>query len=110
MSNGRLVLNIVIVFLVSGLWHGANLTFVFWGGIHALFVIPVIVLHKKYKTHPSAPVALWRQLLNIGATFTMVVLAWVFFRAPTILDAFGYIDIIFSSSLFTMPMLNFEQR
>ena len=50
-SNGRLVLNIVIVFLVSGLWHGANLTFVFWGGIHALFVIPVIVLHKKYKTH-----------------------------------------------------------
>ena len=53
-SNGRLVLNIVIVFLVSGLWHGANLTFVFWGGIHALFVIPVIVLHKKYKTHPSS--------------------------------------------------------
>ena len=78
-SNGRLVLNIVIVFLVSGLWHGANLTFVFWGGIHALFVIPVIVLHKKYKTHPRAPVALWRQLLNIGATFTMVALAWVFF-------------------------------
>ena len=106
-SNGRLVLNIVIVFLVSGLWHGANLTFVFWGGIHALFVIPVIVLHKKYKAHgPSAPVALWRQLLNIGATFTMVVLAWVFFRAPTITDAFGYIDIIFSSSLFTMPMVS----
>lgn len=106
-SNGRLVLNIVIVFLVSGLWHGANLTFVFWGGIHALFVIPVIVLHKKYKAQrPSAPVALWRQLLNIGATFTMVVLAWVFFRAPTITDAFGYIDIIFSSSLFTMPMVS----
>ena len=106
-SNGRLVLNIMIVFLVSGLWHGANLTFVFWGGIHALFVIPVIVLHKKYKAQrPSSPVALWRQLLNIGATFTMVVLAWVFFRAPTITDAFGYIDIIFSSSLFTMPMVS----
>ena len=79
-STRRLILNIVIVFLVSGLWHGANLTFVFWGAIHALFVIPVIVLHKKYKTHTiTRPVTIWRQLLNIGATFIMVVLAWVFF-------------------------------
>ena len=106
-STRRLILNIVIVFLVSGLWHGANLTFVFWGAIHALFVIPVIVLHKKYKTHTiNRPVTIWRQLLNIGATFIMVVLAWVFFRAPTITDAFSYLDIIFSSSLFTMPMVS----
>ena len=97
----------MIVFLVSGLWHGANLTFVFWGAVHALFVIPVLLMQKKHKTHTtSTPVAIWRQLLNIGATFSMVVLAWVFFRAPTISDAFAYLDIIFSSSLFTMPMVS----
>lgn len=109
-SNTRLVLNIFIVFLVSGLWHGANLTFVFWGAVHALLVIPVLIMHKKYKTPaplaPLAPVAIWRQLLNIGVTFCMVVLAWVFFRAPTLTDAFTYIDIIFSSSFFTMPMVS----
>jgi D-alanyl-lipoteichoic acid acyltransferase DltB (MBOAT superfamily) len=106
-SNTRLILNIVIVFLVSGLWHGANLTFVFWGGIHALFVIPVILTLKKNKSKvPLSPVAPWRQLMNICATFSMVVLAWVFFRAPTLLDAFAYLDIIFSSSFFTMPMVS----
>ena len=106
-SNTRLILNIVIVFLVSGLWHGANLTFVFWGAVHALFVIPVLLMHKKNKSKaPLSPVALWRQLVNIFATFSMVVLAWVFFRAPTISDAFAYLDIIFSSSLFTMPMVS----
>lgn len=106
-SNTRLVLNIFIVFLVSGLWHGANLTFVFWGAVHALLVISVLIMHKKYKTPtPLAPVAIWRQLLNIGVTFCMVVLAWVFFRAPTLTDAFTYIDIIFSSSFFTMPMVS----
>ena len=106
-SNTRLILNIVIVFLVSGLWHGANLTFVFWGGIHAFFVIPVILMHKKNKSQTSVlPIAIWRQIIRTGATFSMVVLAWVFFRAPTLSDAFAYLDIIFSSSLFTMPMVS----
>ncbi|MFT5256309.1 MAG: alginate O-acetyltransferase complex protein AlgI, partial [Candidatus Paceibacteria bacterium] len=106
-SKGRLIGNIFIVFLLSGLWHGANLTFVFWGAIHAIFVIPVILLHKKNGIHtPGLHVPLWRQLLNIAGTFSIVVLAWVFFRAPTLIDAFQYLEIIFSSSLFTMPVVS----
>ena len=46
-SKPRLVFNIFAVFLVSGLWHGANLTFLAWGFVHALFVIPVILFVKK---------------------------------------------------------------
>jgi D-alanyl-lipoteichoic acid acyltransferase DltB (MBOAT superfamily) len=106
-TTGRLIVNIVIVFLVSGLWHGANLTFVFWGAIHAVFVIPVILLHRNKKARkPLDSVPIWRQLLNIAGTFSIVVLAWVFFRAPTLTDAFVYIDIIFSSSLFSMPLVS----
>jgi D-alanyl-lipoteichoic acid acyltransferase DltB (MBOAT superfamily) len=103
-SKSRMVVNVMIVFLVSGLWHGANLTFVFWGFVHALFVLPVIMFFKKeavFSTHRSWPTP--REILNIGATFFIVVLAWVFFRAETLTDAFRYLEIIFSSSLFTMP-------
>lgn len=103
-SQGRLVFNVLVVFLVSGLWHGANLTFIFWGFVHALFVLPVILFFKKETTFSkdkALPTA--RQLFNIVSTFVVVVLAWVFFRAETITDAFNYLGIIFSESLFTMP-------
>lgn len=103
-SKNRLVFNVFVVFIVSGLWHGANLTFVFWGFIHALCVIPVLLLFKK-----ETPFAKDKKLPTIGqflrilATFFIVVIAWVFFRSETITIAFNYIGKIFSSSLFTTP-------
>ena len=103
-SRPRLIVNVLIVFLVSGLWHGANLTFVFWGFVHALFVLPVILFIKKEtKFRKNKFLPSLREVFNITATFIVVVLAWVFFRAETITDAFAYLDIVFSSTLFTMP-------
>ncbi len=105
-SKGRLIFNVFVVFIVSGLWHGANLTFVFWGFVHALFVIPVLLFFKKEtpfskdKKLPTFP-----QLLRMGATFFIVVIAWVFFRSETLAMAFNYIGKIFSSSFFTMPII-----
>lgn len=103
-SKPRLIFNIFVVFLVSGLWHGANLTFLAWGFVHALFVIPVILFVKKEVSFDQKrKLPSLRQLFNIGFTFTIVTLAWVFFRAETITDALLYLKTIFSSSLFTMP-------
>jgi D-alanyl-lipoteichoic acid acyltransferase DltB (MBOAT superfamily) len=105
-SKGRLIFNVFVVFIVSGLWHGANLTFVFWGFVHALFVIPVLLFFKKEtpfskdRKLPTVP-----QLFRMGATFFIVVIAWVFFRSETLAMAFNYIGKIFSSSIFTMPII-----
>lgn len=105
-SKGRLIVNVFIVFIVSGLWHGANLTFVFWGFIHALFVIPVILFFKKetpFAKDKKLPTI--SQFLKITTTFFIVVIAWVFFRSENLTMAFSYIGKIFSSSLFTMPQI-----
>ena len=105
-SKARLMLNILIVFLVSGLWHGANLTFVFWGLVHAVCVIPVLLFIKKDRTYksnrllPTLP-----EIFRIGITFFIVTIAWVFFRAETITDAFQYLEIVFSETLFKKPYL-----
>ncbi|WP_368662363.1 MBOAT family O-acyltransferase [Zobellia laminariae] len=47
MSKLKSLRNIAAIFLVSGLWHGANWTFVFWGGIHALLYIPVFLMGRN---------------------------------------------------------------
>ncbi len=102
----RLVFNVFVVFLVSGLWHGANWTFVLWGLVHAIFVIPVILFFKKevaFSKDKKWPTV--GQLLRMGFTFTLVSLAWVFFRAETSTAAFGYLKIIFSESLFSRPYI-----
>ena len=78
-GNMRTYVNTMIVFLVSGLWHGANWTFVLWGGMHGLFI--VISRHwKKFfdKLHPA---------LNWIITFSFVNIAWLFFRADSVRDA-----------------------
>lgn len=89
----RAVLNIFIVFLVSGLWHGANWTFLFWGFLHALFYLP-IAFSKNRSSSQKTDVksrALFFSLIN----FLLVSLAWVFFRAENISQAFDYLLSIF---------------
>ena len=101
--------NVFIIFLVSGLWHGANWTFIIWGAIHAILFIPCLLIgsNRKYDSTkidvglmPSFFDA-WRMI----ATFLIVSLAWIFFRAPGIDVAYGYLKGVFSSSLFSLPSL-----
>ncbi len=87
--------NILIVFLVSGLWHGANWTFVVWGLLHFLLYIPSIFSIKKQVHHTKTYKNIWLRSLKeysqILITFISITIAWIFFRAPSITEAFGYI-------------------
>ncbi|MFD2564612.1 MBOAT family O-acyltransferase [Aquimarina rubra] len=107
-SNSRLIFNVLVVFLVSGLWHGANLTFLFWGLIHGIVLIVTVFVGKYTKLEAllETQKSIFIDFLRIGITFFTVTIAWVFFRAETITEAFGYLDQIFSKSLFSMPQGN----
>jgi D-alanyl-lipoteichoic acid acyltransferase DltB (MBOAT superfamily) len=90
------VRNTFIIFLVSGFWHGANWTFLVWGAFHALLFMPLLLLQRNRKNTNS--VAEGRILPNIkeifqmGTTFLLVVIGWVFFRANTIHEALHYFE------------------
>ncbi|WP_339792913.1 MBOAT family O-acyltransferase [uncultured Imperialibacter sp.] len=95
--------NVFVVFLTSGLWHGANWTFLAWGGIHALLFIPSFVLNSnsKYKADLVSGTKLLPGVidtLKVALTFSVVTLAWVFFRSESVLGAVGYIKGVFSST------------
>lgn len=105
-SKGRQFFNIFVTFTVSGFWHGANWTFIAWGVLHGLFYLPFIFLGRKKYTNIAAEGRLLPSLREAGAiamTFALVLLAWTFFRAPTVTDAFLYIGGIFDASLFSFP-------
>ena len=87
--------NVLIVFLLSGFWHGANWTFIIWGGIHALLFLPLLLINKN-RTYVNDSKMSLRQLPNILFTFLLVTFAWVFFRADNVSDAIYYIIHIFS--------------
>jgi D-alanyl-lipoteichoic acid acyltransferase DltB (MBOAT superfamily) len=98
-AKANAIRNIFVVFLVSGFWHGANWTFIVWGGIHAALYIPVFLfgknrtyLHEGSHDNTRYIIPSLMELAQIGFTFAMVSLAWVFFRADTIGDAWGYLN------------------
>src|SRR5690554_5314982 len=99
--------NTFIIFLVSGFWHGANWPFIGWGALNAIYFLPLL-LSRKNRTHLD-PVAenrilpSLREIWQMGATFALTVLAWVFFRAEDMAHAMAYLKGIFSTSLFTVP-------
>ncbi len=111
-SKAKTVRNIFVIFIVSGFWHGANWTFLFWGALHAVFYLPLLVA-KRNRTHTSDTVASGKylptikELLQMGSTFLLTVLAWVFFRADSLSMAFDYLSIIFSMRIFELPIGDF---
>jgi D-alanyl-lipoteichoic acid acyltransferase DltB (MBOAT superfamily) len=93
----------VIVFGVSGLWHGANWTFIAWGLYHACLIALSILLGKniKYKEIIAAGKILpsVRESFQLLTTFVLVMVGWVIFRSETLTDAVSYLVLMFSSSL-----------
>lgn len=87
-GKGRLYLNLAIVFLVTGFWHGAGWTFIFWGMFHGLFLVLERLGGDKILNR------LWIPVQHFYALF-IVVLAWVFFRADNIAQAFSYFEKLF---------------
>jgi D-alanyl-lipoteichoic acid acyltransferase DltB (MBOAT superfamily) len=93
----RAVRNVFIIFIVSGFWHGANWTFIIWGGIHALLFIPSFIRRTHRKDTPEAfATGSWypslRELAGIAMTFALVTFAWIFFRADSLPHALDYIS------------------
>jgi alginate O-acetyltransferase complex protein AlgI len=107
-GNWMRIRNTFIIFLVSGFWHGANWTFVVWGLLHAIYILPSIVFKTnrnnldivaKGKLLPSV-----RELFDMIVTFVLAVFAWIFFRAEDLSHATDYIHrMIFSDALFSIP-------
>lgn len=106
-SIKKVIRNVFIVFLISGLWHGANWTFIFWGFLHALFFVPLLLFKGNRKNlntvaegriFPSI-----KEVIQMVSTFFITVLAWIFFRSETIAQAFNYIENIFQKDLFSIP-------
>ena len=95
----RAYFNLFIVFLVSGLWHGANWTFVVWGSIHGL----LIMIEKRIDIFKKKHKIIWRnkliQSVQVLITFMLVSLAWIFFRAESLNKAMYVLDKIFNFSI-----------
>tara|TARA_R110002074_G_scaffold393022_1_gene579156 strand:+ start:9260 stop:10693 length:1434 start_codon:yes stop_codon:yes gene_type:complete len=111
-SKRKLIRNVFIIFLVSGFWHGANWTFIIWGALHALFFIPLLMGKKNRKNinqvSENVVIPSFRELIDMLITFTLVALAWVFFRADTISVAFHYIKRLVSNLNFNIEYLSIE--
>lgn len=97
-SRWQNIRNTFIVFMLSGLWHGANFTFIFWGAFNAILFLPLLLLkiNRRYtsisgegKNLPS-PI----ELISMLSTFVLVTIGWIFFRSESLGQAFDYLSII----------------
>jgi len=106
-GTGMKVRNTFIIFIVSGFWHGANWTFIIWGALNAIYFLPLLLAKKnranldvaaKGKNLPNI-----KEIFQIGTTFFLTIIAWIFFRAANVTEAIAYLQQMFSASLFAMP-------
>jgi D-alanyl-lipoteichoic acid acyltransferase DltB (MBOAT superfamily) len=98
-TQPRWFMNLLIVFIISGLWHGAKWTFVIWGGLHGTYLVMEIVLGKV--TWIKKFTQTWvGKAVSWFVTFHLVVLGWIFFRAGCTTDALQLIRGIFRRGFF----------
>ena len=106
-SITKVIRNTFVIFLVSGFWHGANWTFIAWGAFHAVLFLPLILLNQNRKyTNTVAEGKLlpsMKEIWQMGLTFLLVVIGWVFFRADSISQAFEYLKGMMDKSLIYLP-------
>ncbi len=100
-SKYRLYFNLWLVFLASGLWHGASWSFVIWGAYHGIF----LVLERSFLSKVLGKIG---KLPATVLTFTIVVIGWVFFRVEKVSEAFEYIQRMFAFEFSGMPKLGVE--
>lgn len=102
--------NVLIIFLVSGLWHGANWTFVFWGALHALFFIPILLSKSNRKNLDQVAyntiLPNFKEMLQMLCTFILACIAWVFFRADEVKIAGRYLYRLFTDLTFDIEFIS----
>jgi D-alanyl-lipoteichoic acid acyltransferase DltB (MBOAT superfamily) len=101
------VRNTFIIFIVSGFWHGANWTFIAWGFLNALYFLPLLLTNNNRNNisivAENAALPNVKEVFQMGVTFFITMIAWVFFRSENISQALSICREIFSTSLFSMP-------
>ena len=101
------VRNTFIIFIVSGFWHGSNWTFIAWGFLNAVYFLPLLLTNNNRNhlsivaEHSALPTL--KELLQMGLTFFITMMAWVFFRSESMTQALSICREIFSTSLFSLP-------
>lgn len=100
----KIIRNTFVIFLVSGFWHGANWTFIAWGAINAIYFIPLIITGNNRNNLDTVAedklLPNTKEVLQMATTFALTSLAWIFFRAENISEAFAYIG-----NIVTKPFL-----
>ena len=100
-SKLRTCINIMVVFAVSGLWHGADWTFVVWGTVNGLMLLPFVFMPKKKN---QAPHATWRDIPWCIVTFLIFAMIFLSFRSPNIAHLTECLQVLASGSYLTVPM------
>lgn len=93
-KKSKIVRNTFIVFLTSGLWHGANTVFIAWGFYHAVLFLPSIITGRRRRIREPATVL--KETALMGFTFILVMIGWVIFRAGNMETALNYIRLMFT--------------
>ncbi|GAB5527027.1 MAG: MBOAT family protein [Roseivirga sp.] len=114
---GMKIRNTMLIFVVSGFWHGANWTFIVWGALNALYFLPLL-LKQKNRIHTTSIVASGtilptiREAMGMLTTYLLILFSWTFFRADNIHQALNYIKKIsllnFSVEKIGLERYNFE--
>jgi alginate O-acetyltransferase complex protein AlgI len=106
--------NIIITFTISGFWHGANWTFVFWGFLNGAYYIPLMLTNRnKQQTPVVAENSFFPrigELIQMLTTFLFTLFAWIFFRSVSMHEAFAYIRSIWVNGLFHLSVLDLRGR
>jgi alginate O-acetyltransferase complex protein AlgI len=106
-TKSKVIRNVFIIFIVSGFWHGANWTFIVWGLLNALYFIPLLLLKKNRKNTNNIAensfLPSFKELMQLVLTFSLTLIAWVFFRAESVSHALQYLRDMFSLDLFSLP-------
>jgi len=103
-SFTKYIFNILVVFILSGLWHGANWTFILWGLFHGLFIL------FGYLKRKFLPGLVFSKYIGIAVTFLAVNFCWIFFRSQNIHEAFIIIKRICSPKTIQLIEGEFDER
>lgn len=113
-GNWMRVRNTFIIFIVSGFWHGANWTFIVWGALNALFIVPSMLMRTNRNNIDvvanNSLLPSLKEFLQMLLTFTLACFAWIFFRAESVGHAVEYISGIFSKNIMSVPSLLYDKK
>lgn len=108
-STFKTIMNTFVVFLICGIWHGANWTFIVWGIYHAVLFVPLILIFskkfRKSSISDNTILPTFKEFALIISNFILITIGWIIFNSKTLNDAFAYINNLFSVTLLDPPSM-----